>query len=147
MTAVLLLVGCGDTSNMPYEPDTPAPPAHEGTFVSDHGTMTFNGDGKEITIDFDTALAEMTGLPEGEHTGTYVFLSGDLPPVGSVDVRYDVAHELAITIDETRVVVDVGIAAEDGSTASVGTNIVTTDRIPVLVKPEDKWETVMFEKK
>ena len=69
-------------------------PNHDGVFVSDHGTMTFNGDGKTVKVDIDDELAQLMGLSTGSFEGTYVFLSGYLPPVGSVDVRYDVAHEL-----------------------------------------------------
>ena len=86
--AVLLLCigcfGCTKPDNIPYEPDTPAPAPHEGAFTSEHGSLRFNGDGESITIQFDGELAALTGLPEGEHTGTYVFLSGDLPPHGSI---------------------------------------------------------------
>ncbi len=141
-----VLSGCGDTSNMPYEPDTPAPAAHEGSFSSDHGTMSFNGDGETVTYNFDHELAELIGLPEGEHKGTYVFLSGPLPPVGSVDVRYDVAHELRISVDEASVVVRVGLLAEDGKTATVGTNMVTPERIPMLVEKDDNYINVIFTK-
>ncbi|MBR4462696.1 MAG: hypothetical protein IKS51_08970 [Erysipelotrichaceae bacterium] len=135
-----------DDGNMPYEPDTPAPDPHDGIFVSEHGTMTFNGDGKTIVISFDEELSQLTGLPSGEQTGTYVFLSGNLPPNGSVDVRYDVAHELEITIGDQRVVVDVGIASEDGSTATVGTDMVTPERIPLLIHEDHKFFSIIFEK-
>lgn len=68
-----------DDFNYPYEPDTPAPAPHEGTFVSDYGTMTFNGDGESVTIDFNEDLAQRLGLPAGariitdfsEITGTW----------------------------------------------------------------------------
>ncbi|MBR5754491.1 MAG: hypothetical protein IKX97_01530, partial [Erysipelotrichaceae bacterium] len=76
--------------NYPYEPDTPAPDPHTGTFVSEYGTMTFNGDGKTVVLDIDGELAGLAGLPEGKNEGTYIFLSGDLPPHGSMEIRYDV---------------------------------------------------------
>ena len=51
---VFILAGCGaGSANMPYEPDTPAPDPHVGKFVSDHGEMSFNGDGISVEIDFD----------------------------------------------------------------------------------------------
>lgn len=131
--------------NYPYEPDTPAPDPHDGTFVSEHGTMIFNGDGKSITIDFDETLSSLTGLPAGKHEGTYAFLSGDLPPHGSIDIRYDVAHEMSITIDGQEVVLDTGIAAGDGSSGTTGVNIVTSERIPLLFR-EDKYFDVVFNK-
>ncbi|MBQ6559851.1 MAG: hypothetical protein IJL85_03375 [Erysipelotrichaceae bacterium] len=136
----------GDGGNKPYEPDTPAPDPHNGTFVSEHGTMTFNGDGKSVIISFDEELSKLTSLPSGEQAGTYVFLSGDLPPNGSVDVRYDVAHELQIAIGEETVVLNVGIASEDGSTATVGVDMVTPDRIPLLFREDNRNFSIIFEK-
>ena len=137
--ALLFCGGCGtagepELDNYPYEPDTPAPAAHDGVFVSEHGSMRFNGDGESVVIDFDPYLAELTGLPEGEQEGTYVFLSGDLPPFGSMPVRYDTAHEFALTVGEASVVIDAGIASEDGRTAQVGVDVVTPERIPLLFR-------------
>ena len=133
---VFLCGGCSHPGpkpdNYPYEPDTPVPAAHEGIFVSDHGSMDFNGDGESVVIDFDRELSELTGLPEGRQKGKYVFLSGDLPPHGSMPVRYDIAHELEITAAGQSAVVDLGIAAEDGKSGQVGVNVVTPDRIPML---------------
>ena len=150
MVMAVLLTGClgtGTTANMPYEPDTPAPPEHNGTFVSEHGTMTFNGDGQSVKVDFDDYLTELIGLSESSFDGEYAFLSGYLPPAGSVEVRYDVAHELELRNGEERFVVQVGMASEDGSTATVGTGMVTQERIPLLFEIDDKNVTVVFEKK
>ena len=108
--------------------------------------MTFNGDGTSVTIDFDEELADLTDLPSGEQEGEYVFLSGDLPPVGSVDFRYDVAHEMRISAGDVSSVVRVGIASDDGNTATVGTGMVTTERIPLLFDIDGKSVTYMFEK-
>ncbi len=137
----LCLCACAH-ENVPYEPDTPLPPAHSGTFVSEHGTMTFSGDGESVVIDFDAYLAELTGLPEGEHAGTYVFLSGELPPNGSVPVRYDAAHELKLTVDGQSVVIGMGLAAADGKTAQVGVNVVTPERIPMLFSDDGSFSVV-----
>ncbi len=150
-TVLLMITGCGgggpsNTANMPYEPDTPAPPNHNGVFVSDHGTMTFNGDGQTVKVEIDDELAGLIGLSTGSFEGSYVFLSGYLPPVGSVDVRYDVAHELEIRNGDERVVVEVGLASEDGKTASVGTGIVTEERIPLLLQIDGKNVTIPFVK-
>lgn len=140
LLTLLLCTGCGlfggGGENFPYEPDTPAPAPHDGVFVSEHGSMRFDGDGKHITVDFDEELAEWCALPAGEQEGTYVFLSGNLPPHGSMPVRYDVAHELEITVGEQTVVIQLGIAAEDGRTASSGMGIVTPERIPLLFSGE-----------
>ena len=152
LAAALLCAGCacgsqGDEEildNYPYEPDTPVPDAHEGVFVSEHGTMTFPGDGESVVIDFDGELAALTGLPEGEHEASYVFLSGNLPPHGSFPVRYDTAHELQLTVDGQSAVIDMGLAAEDGSTASSGVDTVTPERIPMLFSGEDFFSVVFL---
>lgn len=145
----VLLAGCGSggggtTANMPYEPDTPAPAPHDGVFVSDRGTMEFNGDGSTVIIDFDSELSQLLGLPEGKQEATYVFLSGDLPPVGSVDVRYDVAHELRLSTEDTSVVVDMALVAEDGKTVTLGVNTVTPERIPMYFSVDDNNVNVIF---
>ena len=146
----LLLTGCigrgSNPGNMPYEPDTPAPAAHDGVFVSEHGTLRFNGDGTSIETEFDAELSELTGLPEGTQQGTYVFLSGNLPPHGSMPVRYDTAHELEITVGEQSAVIQMGIASEDGKTAQVGVDIVTPERIPMLFYEDSKSFDVIFTK-
>ena len=146
---ILFIAGCqpNKPDNIPYEPNTPAPDPHIGIFDSDYGTMMFNGDGESIVCDFGKEFAELTGLPSGEARGKYVFLSGDLPPHGSVDVRYDVAHELEITINDNKVVLELGIASRDGSTAQAGVDVVTENRIPVLLKKGGRMMTVTFEKK
>lgn len=146
-----LLCGClcacgpGD-DNRPYEPDTPAPAAHDGAFRSEHGSMRFNGDGKTVTLSFDNYLAELTGLPEGDQEAEYAFLSGDLPPHGSVPVRYDVAHELKLSLGDQSVVLDLGIATADGKSAQGGVDMVTPERIPLLFSDDSGWFTVSFEK-
>ncbi len=144
----LLLSGCfgPGRENIPYEPDTPAPAAHDGRFVSDHGSMVFNGDGSSVELDFDETLAALTGLPEGAQAGSYVFLSGDLPPHGSLPVRYDVAHELELTLGERSVVIDMGLAAEDGSAGRVGVDVVTPERIPMLFRGNGGFFSVIFQK-
>ena len=144
-----VLTGClgrgSNPGNMPYEPDTPAPDPHEGSFLSDHGTMSFNGDGESVTIDFDEELAELTGLPAGKNEGSYRFLSGELPPHGSMPIRYDAAHELEITVGDVTAVITMGLAAEDGSTGTVGINTVTPERIPMLFRGETYFD-IIFQK-
>ncbi len=86
LTAVTVMMGCGvgaGSHNMPYEPDTPPPAPHSGVFVSDHGTMEFNGDDKTVIADFDSELAQLLGIPEGKQELTYVFLSGNTPGTAS----------------------------------------------------------------
>ena len=148
LLAVTMLTGCvgAGSPNMPYEPDTPAPDPHNGLFVSDHGTMEFNGDGKSVTTDFDSELSALLGLPEGKQELTYVFLSGDLPSGGSVDCRYDVAHELRLSTADTSVVVDMALIGEDGVTVTKGTNHVTPERIPMFFREDGKILNVIFTK-
>ena len=69
--AIALLTGCA--TEQPPAADSPEMPAHSGTFVSEYGSMTFNGDGESVTIDFLPELAEATGLPTGAANGQYVF--------------------------------------------------------------------------
>ncbi|MCR5808355.1 MAG: hypothetical protein K6G56_02205 [Clostridiales bacterium] len=149
VSAALVFCGCSlfiaKPDNKPYEPDIPAPSPHDGLFVSEHGTLRFFGDGKRVVFDFDEELAKLTGLPAGEQEGAYEFLSGDLPPHGSMPIRYDVAHELRISLGETSVVIQLGIASEDGKTASSGVGTVTEERIPLLFSA-DKNFSVIFKK-
>lgn len=69
--AIALLTGCA--TEQPPAADSPEPPAHSGKFVSEYGSMTFNGDGESVIIDFQSELAEATGLPTGAAEGQYVF--------------------------------------------------------------------------
>ena len=147
LLAVTMLTGCvgAGSPNMPYEPDTPAPDPHNGVFVSDHGTMEFNGDDKTVIADFDSELAELLGFPEGKQELTYVFLSGDLPPGGSVDVRYDVAHELRLSTVDASVVVEMALVHEDGS-VTLGVDTVTPERIPMYFRTDEGPLNVIFYK-
>ena len=147
LLAVTMLTGCvgAGSPNMPYEPDTPAPDPHNGVFVSDYGTMEFNGDDKTVIADFDSELAELLGFPEGKQELTYVFLSGDLPPGGSVDVRYDVAHELRLSTADASVVVEMALVHEDGS-VTLGVDTVTPERIPMYFRTDEGPLNVIFYK-
>ena len=101
-----------------------------------------------VVLDLEPGFAARTGLPEGHSEGKYDFIQ-DLPPHGHVSVRYDTAHNLDITIGEGEerifVSLDIGYAAEDGSTASVYVGAVTEDSIPILLTDEG-FETVLFRK-
>ena len=150
---LLCAYGCGlrDNGNRPYEPDTPAPSPHDGVFVSDHGTMTFNGDGKTVLLDFDEDLAGRLGLPAGEQTAAYEFRSGDLPPHGYVPVRYDAAMTFWLTLGEGNGALTVKIEAgkyEDGHFYT-GTNCIEADRITFFVDKSDGSgrEPIDFRKK
>ena len=69
--AIALLTGCA--TEQPPPADSPEPLAHSGKFVSEYGSMTFNGDGESVIIDFQQELADATGLPTGAAEGQYVF--------------------------------------------------------------------------
>ena len=69
--AIALLTGCA--TEQPPAAYSTEPPAHSGKFVSEYGSMTFNGDGESVIIDFQSELAEATGLPTGAAEGQYVF--------------------------------------------------------------------------
>ena len=154
LAAALLLASLGACAakpgyeNRPYEPDTPAPAPLNGVFTSEGGSMTFNGDGKTIVLDLEPEFAKRAGLPEGHSEGTCTFIQ-DLPPYGHVDVRYDTAHNLDITIGEGEdvlfVSLEIGFASEDGSTAIVYNGAVTETSIPILLSEED-CETFLFQK-
>ena len=136
--------------NYPLEPDGPAPDPHDGVYVSEYGSLIFNGDDESITVQIGKELAQLFQLEEGEYDGSYVFLSGNLPPHGSFPVRYDAAHELQIDLDNNGTqyskVFDIGVASEDGKSGSVGLNTVTYEKIPLLFKDDNHFFTVLFEK-
>ena len=69
VAAIALLTGC--VTEQPPAADSPEPPAHSGKFVSEYGSMTFNGE--RVTIDFLPELTEATGLPTGAADSQYVF--------------------------------------------------------------------------
>ena len=153
----VLFTGCSASEeptvhiNMPYEPDTPAPAPHEGVFTSEHGTMTFSGDGESVIIDFDKKLSDCLGLPEGKQKARYVFLSGVIPPHGNMQIRYDVAHMIRIITGEGKEIISAEIDIgeyKDGS-FQTGTNHTTADRITFFVDWENNgdWEAVDFLKK
>ena len=70
--AAALLSACGN--DKPPEDSSAEPSALSGTFSGEYGKMTFNGDGKSIDIDASSELSKLTGLPEGESSGSYVFI-------------------------------------------------------------------------
>lgn len=145
--ALLCVCLCGCVhENKPYDPGTPEPAAHEGLFTSEHGSLRFSGDGKTVTIDFDGELAGLTGLPAGETAGSYAFLSGDLPPHGSVPVRYDTAYELKLTAGETSVTVGLGEPSQDGKSRVASLGMVTPEKIPLAFRGDGETIFVVFEK-
>lgn len=90
--AIALLTGCA--TEQPPPADSPEPPTHSGKFVSEYGSMTFNGDGESITICFEDSFAAESGFPCGECEGTYAF------KFHQKTYRYDKAEYLNIYIGE-----------------------------------------------
>lgn len=110
LAAILLvfLAACGNDT--PPDDGTPEPPAHEGVFTSEYGSLIFNGDGESITFDFIPELAEATGLPDGEQSGTYVFLfqhgqwrydKADRFRIAASDASYDFINDFTVTDENT----------------------------------------------
>ena len=92
LASALLLCGCA--REQPPEETSPAPPPHEGVFVSDMGTLRFNGDGESVTLSLGAELSEATGLPEGQSEGSYAFL------FHHGLWRYDQADTFVVTVGE-----------------------------------------------
>lgn len=104
-----LLCACG-RSDQPPNPGTPEPPAHNGVFTSEYGTMTFNGNGESVVFDFTPKLVEATGLPDGEQNGSYVFLfqhgqwrydKAERFRVSASGASYDFINDFTVTDENT----------------------------------------------
>ncbi len=106
--------------------DVPYVDPHDGVFVNEHGSMTFNGDGSTVICSFDAEIAEKTGLPEGDYEAEYYFYD-PIEPVGYV-CQYNEAHEIHFVIGDKTYVVDVGEHTEDDSYMT-GVDCTTADRI------------------
>ena len=126
LAVLLLLCACGGR-DQPPDPGTPEPPAHDGVFTSEYGTMTFHGDGESITFDFTPELQEATGLPGGEQNGTYVFL------FQHGQWRYDKAERFRIS-------------ASDASYDFINDFTVTDENTIALQSPINGEETILFKK-
>ena len=123
---VFLLSSCGGRDNPP-ESDLPEPTAHDGVFMSEYGTMTFNGDGESITFDFTPEFSEAAGLPVGEQSGSYVFL------FQHKEWRYDKAERFRIT-------------ASEASYDFVNVFTETDENTIALQSPLEGAETIRFQK-
>ena len=126
ISLLLLLSACG-AKDQPPDPGTPEPPAHDGVFTSEYGTMTFKGDGESIAFDFTPELQEATGLPGGEQSGTYVFL------FQHGQWRYDKAERFRIF-------------ASDASYDFINDFTVTDENTIALQSPINGEETILFKK-
>ena len=105
----LSVLMCGCYYDGPPKDDTPEPAALDGSYVGDYATLEFNGDGRSITVHAMPGFEKLTGLPEGESGGTYVFIYQN----GSY--RRDKSEYFRIMIgDETyRFRNDLGVTDED----------------------------------
>lgn len=122
----LLFSGCG-REKLP-ENGTPEPASLNGTFVSEQGSMTFNGDGKSIRYDFSEEFAATAGLAEASGEGEYVFL------FQHGTYRYDLAETFEIIEGENRI-------------SFVNRHHVTNENAICLQSPTDGAEDITFEKK
>ena len=109
MCILLFCAACG-AKDMPPDSSLPEPDPHDGVFTSEYGTMTFNGDGESVTVDFSRELAEAAGLPGGEQSGTYVFLfqhgqwrydKAERFRIAVSDVSYDFINDFTVTDGNT----------------------------------------------
>lgn len=89
----VFLAGCF-SKDQPPDDGTPQPPAHNGVFSSEYGTMTFQGDGKTVTLELSEEFAGKSGLPAGKTECSYVFL------FHNESYRYDKAEYFRIIIGE-----------------------------------------------
>ena len=126
LAAAFLLSSCGGKDNPP-DSSLPEPPAHEGVFTSEYGTITFNGDGENIIFDFTPELSDAAGLPCGEQSGTYVFL------FQHKEWRYDKAERFRIT-------------AADTSYDFINVFTETDENTIAVQSPLDGAETIRFKK-
>ena len=89
---VLMMMSCGYKNDPPGD-DAPLPENLDGEFTSEYGSMSFNGDGDSIVVDFSEELAKALNFQTGKCEGTYVFL------FDHKEWRYDKADTFAITIN------------------------------------------------
>lgn len=130
----LLFAGCVPKSfDGPPDPGTPEPPPHNGSFISDYGTMTFNGDGKTVYIDFSPEFLEVLDNPPNEETYEYAFLWYNFGLC-----RYDTASEFKIYNESSEISLTFSLYLEGKGT--------TEDKIAFSYPtPEDK--NVFFRRK
>ncbi len=109
---LLLLTACGHSGDRPPDDGSPLPENLTGVFVLGDSSLTFNGDGKSVTLDLDRALAERMGLPAGKSEGGYAFL------FHNESWRYDLAEALRITVGSTSQRYTAVPGSTDGKTVS-----------------------------
>lgn len=127
MTVLMLFCLCACKTEEPPKEETPVPPAHSGTFVSEYGTLEFNGDGESVKVSITPELADAAGLPESEFDGTYAFtFHHNL-------WRYDQAERFCLTCADV--------------TAELMNDFTKTDEDTIAFSsPIDAAQTIIFEK-
>lgn len=90
---VLMMMSCGYKNGPPGD-DATWPENLDGEFTSEYGSMSFNGDGDSIVVDFSEELANALNFQTRKCEGTYVFL------FDHKEWRYDKADTFAITIND-----------------------------------------------
>ena len=84
----IVLSSCGTPNNdAPPWPDTPEPEPLRGVYSGDCGTLTFNGDGRSVIVDFEGEPEKI--IADGEYS--YVFLWNS-----AGEVRYDIATDFRL---------------------------------------------------
>lgn len=126
-SALMLCCLCACKTEEPPKEETPVPPAHSGTFVSEYGTLEFNGDGESVKVSITPELADAAGLPESEFDGTYAFtFHHNL-------WRYDQAERF-------------GLTCADVTAEFINDFTKTNEDTIAFSSPIDAAQTVVFEK-
>ena len=125
LICVLLFCAACGAKDEPPGSDLPEPDPHGGVFTSEYGSMTFNGDGESVIFDFTPELQEATGLPDGEQSGSYVFL------FQHGQWRYDKAERFRIT-------------ASDASYDFINDFTATDENTIALQSPLNGEENILF---
>lgn len=89
---IVLLAACGG-GDAPPDDGSPEPPALAGVYSCVYGSLTFNGDGRSVAMDFTGEFAALSGLPSDQSEGTYVFL------FHNEEWRYDKAEYFRVMLD------------------------------------------------
>jgi hypothetical protein len=129
-----LFAGCGPKSyDGPPDPGTPKPPSLDGIFMSEYGTMTFNGDGETVYINFSPEYLEILDNPPNEATYSYSFTWYSFG-----ECRYDVATEFKLHNNESDTSLNFSLYLEGEGT--------TKDRIGFSY-PTPDVQNIVFQRK
>ncbi len=93
LAAAGVLTACGP-NDLPPDNGKEAPDPLNGVFIYEDSLLTFNGDGRSISLRISQEFSAVSGLPEGEWDAQYVFL------FGNKEYRYDLAETFRIITDD-----------------------------------------------